>query len=387
MSFTIAPKEGPRPVAGALNPTPQDQGAMDKRARAIARLTGQNPDAPKTQQQSAPVQNPTQVGIEELGALKVPSHTPVQGDEKGRLDTVEGTAVTSQTSEATQADAQQPPKTSEGQPLSDRFAQLARKEKALRIKELELKRREADSVKATQSKDTTLAQTSPDLSKYISRDDLKNRPFEVLAELGLTYDDLTEQAANAPTPDQVAQQRYVAEQDAKIKALEARLEAREKREVENEQSQYDTALRTIKTDVSKLVKVDDNFETIRVWNAEQDVVDLIVKCFKDGLDEDTYPKGTLLSVEEAAQMVEEHLSEATYERLSKSKKLQSRLQPKAPAPAAQQEQAGKQPAQQNSQQPIRTLTNAVGSTKQYSMVERAKLAAQYGPNWREKVGA
>lgn len=366
MAFTIAPKEGPARVEGVLNPISPVQSAAKE--RAIAKLLGQAPETTTNNAQTSPVQNPSQVGMEELSALKVPT----QKDDNSITESTEAKPA----SEATEA-PKQPPE--EGQPLSSQFAQLARKEKALRAREIEIKRLEQE-YKAQQG--VKITQPTIDTSKYVDRAELEKNPFGVLAELGVSYEALTEMAANAPTSDQVAFNKTIAALEAKIATLEKGQDEFKKLDVEREQNSYKTALETIRRDVTATVKSNEAYETVRLSGSEGDVVELIEKTFHNGMGAD-YPKGTVLSVEEAAQIVENHLVEEAFNLVNKSKKLQSRLQPK-PAETTAQKQP--EPPKQ-SQPPMRTLTNSVGSSRQYSAKERAMFAAQHGPGWREKVGA
>lgn len=374
MAFTISPKEAPSRVEGVLNPsTPAQQTAKE---RAMARFMGENPDAPKApaqgQAQTHPVKDPTHVGIEELSALQVPTQSTT--DEKGHNSSTESPAETVEAPQTLQKTPE------EGQPLSSQFAQLARKEKALRAREIEIKRMEQE-YKAQQSAKST--QPAVDTSRYIDRAELEKNPFGVLAELGLSYESLTEQAANAPTADQVAFNKTISALQAEIKSLKDGQDDFKKLAAEQEQNSYKTAIATIRRDVQELVSEGDAFETVKLSGSEGDVVELIEKTFHYGMG-DKYPKGTVLSAERAAQIVEDHLVEEAYNLVNKSTKLKSRLQSKPPvseAPAKPVASDSKQPPQ------LRTLTNATSSSRQYTARERAMFAAQHGPNWREKVGA
>ncbi len=127
-----------------------------------------------------------------------------------------------------------------------------------------------------------------------------------------------------------------------------------------------------------MVNSDPQFETIKATESVQDVVELIESTFHEGLDDD-HPKGTVLTVEEAAQIVEDYLADEA-EKLARLSKIQKRLAPKEQTP----------PKQDSSVQPQRqpTLTNGMtGAPKrEYSQRQRAMFAAQHGANWREKVG-
>jgi hypothetical protein len=245
------------------------------------------------------------------------------------------------------------------EPLSSQYAVLARKEKALRERDRQLRARE-EAVKAAQAPKAP-ATPSFDESKYISREKLQSDLFGTLSELGLTYDQIAAQATNAPTPEQVAFQQEMKALKDEIKALRGETENTKKTFEQQQQDSYKQAVNQIKSEANVLVKNNPEFETIRETNSVDDVVELIEKTFaKDGI---------LLSVEEAAQEVESYLVDEAL-KISRIKKIQQRLAPSAPiasAPDAKNTDTLKQPQR-------KTLTNSVASTRQLSARERALLA-------------
>src|ERR1700744_77539 len=131
--------------------------------------------------QTTPVVNPTNVSPEELGAI-----APT------------GLSNTNESSEAPKAE---PEKAAE-EPLSSQYAILARREKALRA---ERQKFLADKQAFDKAREDALKPKAPtfDESKYVSKDKLQEDPFSVLTDLGLSYEELTNKALNAPTPEQV----------------------------------------------------------------------------------------------------------------------------------------------------------------------------------------
>jgi phosphopentomutase len=114
-------------------------------------------------------------------------------------------------------------------------------------------------------------------------------------------------------------------------------------------------------EASSLVKNDPNFEAIRASGkgAVKQVVQLIERTF----DQD----GILLTVEEAAQAVEDHLvEEAT--KLTRIGKIQQRLAANA--------KTAQKPVQTTGQSPqaSKTLTNTMSTARPLSARERALLA-------------
>lgn len=241
------------------------------------------------------------------------------------------------------------------EPLSSKYAILARKEKMIRQREAQLKAREAEMSK---SKDVAAAPAAPafDPSKYVDKSRLTQDPFAVLGELGLDYEKLTDMLMNAPSQDQLKLLNQVKALESKIAEIEGNTKKTlEQKEVENRQA----AVNQITSEVKRLVTADDSFEMVRARGAVKDVVQLIERTFDE--------EGYLMSVEEAAQKVEDHLIEEQL-RFTKLKKIQSRLSAQNPAPKEEQPKAGQ------SQQQMKTLSNSISASRPLTAKERAMLA-------------
>ncbi len=318
------------PVTGA-----KTEAQVSARDRAI--------QAMQSQAQQTPVQNPTNVSPEELTAIKAPSK-PEQLSNSERLVSPEVKAET---------------KTSE-EPLSSQYAVLARKEKQLRLRDQQLKQREA-AIRASESSAKPAPTTAPsiDESKYIPLDRLQKDPIGTLLEKGFTYEQLTEAALNGPRQEDMHTQNELRLLREEIAKLKGDTESTKKSFEEQQTAQRQQAERQIRSDVVRLVQQDPTFETIKETRSVGDVVELITKTF----DED----GILLTVEEAAQQVEEYLIDEAL-KLSRLKKIQQRLQPSNAATSPQK------PTVQSQQQQMKTLTNSVGSNRPLSAKERALLA-------------
>ncbi len=329
------------PTAGTQS-TPQ----MSARERAIQMLLK------PTGGQDHPVPNPTQVSPEMLSAVKAPT---ASSNEDVRQKANNESATSDAPTETSSADT----KTSE-EPISSQYAVLARKEKAIRQREQQLRAREAQIKAAEDAAKSAPKSPTIDESKYVPKDRLTQDPFTVLNELGLNYDQLTELALNAPKPEQLALMNEIKAMREEI----LNLKGETKKSFEDQQNlQRTQAVSQISNEVKRLVNNDPNFETVKATGSISDVVELIEKTF----DED----GILLSVEDAAQQVEDYLIEEAI-KIARLSKIQQRLQPKESPAASAPQKTTTQPEQPQ----LKTLTNAITSSRPLSAKERAILAFQ-----------
>lgn len=334
----------PAPVATSNN--------TEARARAMAAFMG---DSSTSKAAETPVPNPTQIAPEEMSAIVSPSIP------EPNLDASAVSEDTSQPIEVTQKVATP----EQDDRAAKQFALLARREKALRAKaqqqEQALKARE----QALAEREAKLTQQPQiDQSKYISIDRFKADPLGVMAETGLSYDELTQQLINQQ-PRDPRTEATISRLEAKVRELEQQVEGTRKTYSDNQKQAYDAAVKQIEVDVRNLVKTNPEFETIKATGSVRDVVELI---------EETYRKdGVLMSVEDAAQEVETYLMEEAY-KLSRLNKIQKRLQENASKSQAQAPVQKKTAEAPKQQQPMKTLTNASGSSRTLSARERAILA-------------
>jgi hypothetical protein len=222
-------------------------------------------------------------------------------------------------------------------PLSPQYVELARKEKALRQRELALQAKERETQSAQVGK--------------VSLTDIKADPFKYLNEAGVTYEQLTQQPQAATPQDELK---------AQIAKLEEKLSGFEKSRTEERTEEYNQALKVIEGDVNLLVDSDNAYETIKATGSQKQVVALIERVFKD--------EGVVLDVTEAAKLIEDKLADQTIaqvQKFSQLSKVKSKLAPAAPSePAKQPESKGTS----------KTLTNAMGVSRPLSARERAILA-------------
>lgn len=336
MPPVITPMGAPASESSGSNPSPQ----LTPRERAIAKLTGATPEA-----QSHPVLNPSQVSPEEMGAL----------GQQGQKNT----------NDSNPSDPEPAPEASEAkpaeEPLSAQYAQLARKEKAIRAKAQELKAQET-ALKAREAALTAPAQPqSVDTSRYIDREALIKDTFGTLAELGITYDQLTQSQLDQPSPKEVAQAKAIADLKAELAEIRGEVKKTSKTFEDQQTQSYQQAVSQIRSDVVKLVSADPEFETIKETGSVDDVVELIEKTFQ--------ADKILLTVEEAAKAVEDHLVEEAM-KIARIKKIHSRLNP----PKATESPKETAPAAKQSHPGMKTLTNAVGTTRPLTAKERAIAA-------------
>lgn len=231
-------------------------------------------------------------------------------------------------------DQQVPPEVIEEKPKEDplgsKFALLARKEKAISSRIMELKARE-EAIKKKEEE-----YNSP---SYIPKSRLSEDPLSVLRESGIEYEKLTELMLNqGPQPDPLILELK--------KELQELKDAQKKSSTDYEETQkksYEQAVSQIRNDVKILVDSDSTFETIKETNSQDAVVELIEQTFQT--------KGVLLSVEDASREVEEYLIEQAL-KMANLNKVKQKLSPLEAAMKSQD------PTKQSQQSPIKTLTNA-----------------------------
>jgi|SRR5579859_694613 len=350
--MNIIPKEGPH-IVKPTTATPSNlNAAKEARARAIAMVKGEISTPTTTQAQQTPVSNPSKVTAEEMTAIRPLTPTEVK-QTNGQGDTIETTA-TQPESKSTVSE--------EEESLSSHYANLARREKAQRARAAQLKAKE----EALKAKEEQLTKTPTiDTSKFIEKDSLIKNPLQTLADLGLSYEQITELALNAPKAEDLQRQAYEARIEAELKAIKEQQEANKKFYEDQQAQAYNQAVTQIRTEAKQLISGNPEFELIQSTNSVNDVVELIEKTFRED--------NVLLTVEEASQAVEDYLVEQAT-RLAKAKKIQSRLKPAevaTKAPSSEEKPNQVRPAQANQ---IKTLTNDMTTSRKLSAKERAILA-------------
>lgn len=280
-----------------------------------------------------------------------------------RLDPNVAPQATNPSAEANAGDAENLGTPEEQGPLSPKFLALARREKALRKQMQDLKARE-DAIKAKEEEYST---------GYVSKDALKKDPMSILTEQGVSYDEIVQAALNQPGPQDQVIKKLMADLEGVKTAQQQQVEAQKAGEAQA----YEQALGQIRNDVKLLIDGEgDAFELVRSQDSVEDVVQLIRQTFEE--------TGSLLTAEDAAKQVEDHLFEHTKKLLglSKVKGLFSQtaeaggILPSGQVPAQNAAQKLEAAVAQKLQTPIKTLTNAQTTvpSKPLSAKERRERA-------------
>lgn len=239
---------------------------------------------------------------------------------------VKGTVAPVATEQVEQTAVEQKPQQQDQS--AERFAQLARKEKALRAQARQLQEQQ----RAWQEQQAK--------SQSSWKDQVKNDPLSVLVEAGLTHDQIAEMLLNS-RPDDIEMRRVKAE----LQSLKNSQQEQFSKIQDAQKAAYEQAVKQVSREVNMLVDSNEAYETIKATKSHGAVVELIKQTY----DED----GILLSAEEAADMVEEYLTDEALT-LAKLKKVQSKLAPSEAAPSDTEEQTSQKP-----QVTTKTLTNTV----------------------------
>ena len=244
-------------------------------------------------------------------------------------------------------------------PPAQEMDPFVQKERKFRKMQQELQAREqAIKVKEQQYNEDWMPKT--ELNKYVPRSKFEDDPLGTLNELGLDQDKLTQLLISGHN----TQDPMIKALRAEIRAIKEAQESSKKYQEESTAQQYQQALKQIGSEVSALVATGEAYEMIRNSGMEEAVVELIEQTWKTNQ--------TLMDVEEAAKLVEEHLVEEIYKQ-AQSAKVQSRFKPKAPdsAPEPKQTQAG-----------MKTLTNVAATSQSGPLTAKQRreraLAAFHG---------
>lgn len=203
--------------------------------------------------------------------------------------------------------------------LTSKYAELAKREKILQRKiqaEREaLKGREA----ALAAKEAEYA------SSYIQKNKIKEMfqkdPALALREFDISGDQITHGLLNQPSPQDLMIQKLQAE----ISELRGVQDQTKNLFDERDKNARAQALNQIKSDVKQLIDIDPAYDTIKSTGSIDAVVEYLEKQFDE--------TGNLLSIEQAAEHVEQELTEELV-KYAQLKKIQDRLQ-KQIAPAAE----------------------------------------------------
>lgn len=337
---------------GTPNPTTAKVEALKQR---LSTPQNANPVAPRPAgstaraEQYAKLQNQAPQQTQQVGVKKQPMQD-VEPPPSGMPAANTAATQQPQTEEAApQVDlsvekVNEPEATSE--PVNPQLALLAKQERAIRKARQEL-RQQQDALKAREA-------------SMVSIEALKSDPLKVLSELGVTYDNLTEQQLSQVNPDPNQQLLN------KIAELEQRLASVDEQFTKRDSQAYEAAVNQIRNDVKLLVDSDPTYETISATGETEAVVELIQRVFDK--------EGTILAVEEACRLVEDKLLERKLEEVKRLTNL-SKIKSKLGSPAEPETEATL--AQQTAPQ---TLSHANTVARPMSARERAILAFENAKN-------
>lgn len=310
----------------------------------IGQQTGQTPEHHSV--------DPNNISVEELSAIQAP------GLDKGTE--IEATQETPPQTETAPAKVEPPKEQLPKDPaLQKQFAQLARQEKLLRQKAQQQAQELQTQKAALDAKAQELAAIEARYKGYIAPDRLKADALTTLEEAGVTYDEVTQQAINRqPTDPRVLS--HIAKLEARIGELQEKADKAAISYQEQQQAQYQAAVKQIRLDAQALVKSNpEEFEAIAKTGSIKDVVELIERTYRKD--------GVVLTVEEAAQEVENYLVDEV-QKLTSIGKIKKRIEQSAQATRSTQQTQSKPQTQTG---PMKTLTNAASSTRKLSAKERA----------------
>lgn len=165
--------------------------------------------------------------------------------------------------------------------LSSKISALARKEQAQRQREMAFKRREQE-----------LSQKLADAEKFAQiREKIANKDYSGAEELGLSYEEHTQQLLNKQASEDPAEQR--------ARKLEEQIESLKKAQEEQTVREYEANQQLWRQDISRVLQASDDFPTIRELGAE----DTVLKHINDSFEQDEIE----LTTEDACKEIEEAL--------------------------------------------------------------------------------
>lgn len=319
----------------------------DSRTAAIAAFN-------KAAAQSTAGVNPNAITPEELSVVKAPTAPTMEAQTDNTITDSEAPAeVTAE------------PKTPIDPEQARRFAQLSREAKALNAKRIQqdtdFKTREA-AIAEREAKAQAIEQKYN--TGYVDKNQLKQNVLQVLADNGISYDDVTQQILNQQPVDPRLQ-ATIQRLEAKVQEQEDKLKNQETRAEEQQKQSYQAAIQQIRFDAQELIESNSAYELIKATESVDDIVEYIEAQYQKN--------GRVISVETAAEKIENFLTEKI-EKLSATTKIKERLS-KAQASAPTENTKTQPPAAKSAETTgMKTLTNATSSARPLTAKERAVLA-------------
>lgn len=251
--------------------------------------------------------------------------------------------------------------------LSSKFAALSRKEKAIKLQELQFRQNQ----QAMQQQLAEIKSENERIKKEFEsyRTGVKQTPLQKLQEEGVSFDDLTTMQMNDqnPTPEMLikrVRQELETGYQSQFDALKKQL-AEEKQKTEQELES-----RTV-TQYKQQIKQhaeanDDKYELVNLHGKHEDAYEVIEEIYKT--------EDRILTIDEALDYVEQHLTNEA-NKILKAKKFQARAVPQAQKPLS--DKLGS-PSANNSMTLSNNLSAEVpkGSSKQLTWEQQKEEAAK-----------
>ncbi len=293
-----------------------------------------------------------------------PVGNPFDGSQQAYESSDEAEAIEQVLQEKKAQELEEPAKKNDE--FSSKFAALSRREKQLRERESQLDQKLAMLEERLSKLDTPKEEPKkPELPIELR---LKKDPLNVLAELGLSYDKLTQLALNDGklTPDmqlELMRQEMDQKYSSEFENLKKELVDRDKR---LEEEKYNEVVTNFKHDLTNFVNNDDKYELIRANDAVDVVFDVIEQHYND--------TGRIMSKDEAADQVEAYLEEEV-EKLLKLNKLKSKLGQQKPVnpPPQESKMAPKAPTLSNTHSATVSKPSGGYLTREQSVASAASL--------------
>lgn len=224
--------------------------------------------------------------------------------------------------EAPQEESQQ--ENAQNDKFAEKFAALSRKEKEIRARQAEIDAKYSEYEAWKKEQEELANQKEPEIPLEYR---LRKNPIETLAEMGLSYEKLTEIALNDGKLDTLDQMDLM-RQDIdskwakKFEELENKFIEKEKAE---EEARYEKEIQNFNKELTNFVNENSEYELIRA----NDAVDLVYNLIESHYAENQQ----ILSTKDACDAVEAHL-EGEIKKLAETNKLKGLFQtqeaPKAP---------------------------------------------------------
>lgn len=295
--------------------------APEKLAKLKAMMTGEA--APEAKPEEAPQPLPKMNSIKMNTNRTITSDVAIPEEVPVAEATEPETAISDNNVQANDAEVTQP--------ISPQLAAIARQKRALQVKERELLEKEKSLGGSTRA----------ELEARI-----KSKPLSVLQELGVTYDQLTNDILTAQGQISPEVESLKAEIEALKKGVDERFSA-------TEVAQESHAINYVADKLDAIIDTED-FELLKEAEGGEEVIRRVYTHWKK--------TGKELDVAKVAKEYQDELLEEA-ERYAKLKQVQSRLTPQEPPPLEQK--SG-----------IRTLTNKDSARTQMDRRQRAILAMQ-----------